>query len=210
MVSLIWIALRFYSFSINTIQIQYLISSNRKLFVIKKEKLYHILESITPKEVTEYPFPQADRVDRLFDLLHWMGDREVTYLEIENHYRFKDIHSGDRQGKYYGNAASYLNFTKSVTEDSIVITNNGKELIQASPNDQIFLLAKAMAYHLIFYEVIRLSLQCGYVITKDEILSITQKYNKECIECNDYTMKRRSQTIYKWVTYIFDEISTLF
>jgi hypothetical protein len=94
---------------------------------IKRTDILSIFSHITPiAEPIDIPFPQADKFERIVDLLTLLLDRELTKNEIASNYQF-DL----RQVDYYTNAAKYLRlvdnfFDLSTKEKTFRLTDVGK------------------------------------------------------------------------------------
>jgi hypothetical protein len=156
------------------------------------------------EEPVGIPFPQADMFERIVDLLSLLMVRELTKEEITANYEF-DM----RQTQYYTSACRYLGLVekfeeRSSKEISYRLTTEGKNLFQKRHKPKYLSLMQKILEHKVFSEVFKITVKNGEIPTPEKITEVM----KDCdINLSGTTPKRRAQTVYKWVKWIWEQIS---
>ncbi len=146
------------------------------------------------------PFPQADKFERVVDLLTLLLDKELTKNEIASNYQF-DL----RQVNYYTDAARYLGlidkFSDSSTKEiTFRLTYEGKNLLSQKSKTKILLLVRKILEHEAFYKTFQLTLQHGKVPNNSETSLIISSCN---LNISSSTIDRRATTVRRWIEWIW-------
>ncbi len=169
---------------------------------ISREEISNIFAHIDIISEPDVPFPQADKFERVVDLLTILRDKELTKDEITANYQF-DI----RQTDYYTAAARYLGLiNKYLNSGEIVfrLTTVGSGLITRRHKLKILKLIQKILEHEVFYKTFSSTLIDGKIPTKDEICEIMSGCK---LDINGKTIIRRSSTVRGWIEWILSMIS---
>ncbi|WP_414586950.1 type II restriction enzyme [Scytonema sp. PCC 10023] len=98
--------------------------------IITHEDVSEIFKSITIVAEPNTPFPQANKFERIIDLLTLLLDKELTKEEITANYQFDE-----RQTSYYTDAARYLGLMdkyvdRNTRETTFRLSNEGRHLLK--------------------------------------------------------------------------------
>ena len=180
-----------------------------------KQKNYVIATEITLSDIEnvlrtqrvflpepEIPFPQANSMSRIINLIELLYERPMTRQDITSEYAF-DV----RQTNYYTDAGRYLGLIEKETNE------NGDIIFQLSPvgrnimgleykQRQLAIVSRILK-HKAFHETLRLHLQSGVMPNQDTIVQIMKNSNLYNV-ISDSTFYRRSSTITKWINWILE------
>ena len=132
---------------------------------------------------TTIPFPQADKFDRINDMLIIISKNEpINKDQLEAHF---DI--VPRQIDYYVNVLKWLKLCSEV-EDNLILTNDGKQLIKLSFRKRMQDIAKIVFSDPIMNAVLDRQIPSAKMF---------QEYGVE----SSITIERRLQTVRAWITY---------
>ena len=173
-------------------------------YIIKEEKttlndLKSVYKSVKTKPEPEVPFPQADSFIRVLDLIKALYEENLNIEDISTRYDF-DI----RQANYYSSAARYLGLVEKV-DDKFQLTPEGFDIIDLNVKERNLALAKSILEHEIFYKVFQLYLKKSGSVSKPEVEKIMlDNINKIYNVNSESTVRRRAQTVIKWIEWIFN------
>jgi predicted transcriptional regulator len=168
-------------------------------------KINTLIKSIEIEtEPTTIPYPQADDLDKVIDIV----------ANIENGYNTKDSISyyfdfHERQGDYYANAASYLGFIERTENSSgtFQLTELGKRLLDAmSRSERSDILLKQLLKKPTFNDIFIKLYQNDFdenILTKDFVASAIVKHTS----LTGTTPTRRASTVISWFKWILKNIS---
>ncbi|MEA5466993.1 type II restriction enzyme [Leptothoe sp. PORK10 BA2] len=169
---------------------------------ISSDDIMALLQSLSPAESVEgIPFPQADKFERVIDLLGLLTEKELTKDDITENYQF-DI----RQTQYYTDAGRYLGLIDKTTDGDCVtfrLTDNAIKIFNSSYRNKYLGIIAAMLNKPIFYAVFKESLHNGAVPSRDVIVTIMQEAN---LSISGTTITRRASTVSSWVNWIWGQI----
>jgi hypothetical protein len=163
---------------------------------ITELSLLHFLKTIPEKSEPNVPFPQANNLDKIVDLIKFVQSGAKNKYAIAEYFEFNE-----RQGDYYANAASYLRLLEK-TKDGFILTAKGDEL-----SKQEFLVERTKLLIIQMLEVpslrdvLILFKKRNYNlkdISDEEIAQIIRKH----INVNEITAMRRSSTVKSWLNWI--------
>jgi hypothetical protein len=149
------------------------------------------------------PFPQADKFERILDLLGLLFNNDLAKEDITRNYQF-DI----RQTDYYTNAAIYLSlvskYTNSITGDiSYALTDYCRGIMDRNYKAKYLSFVKCILAHEVFYKVLEKYFELEYAPKKElicEIMRASNIYNVSPESAK--TIERRAQTVIGWINWI--------
>ncbi|WFN33478.1 hypothetical protein L1S32_06345 [Methanogenium sp. S4BF] len=163
---------------------------------------YEELIRSVPIDVSEpnVPFPQANDLDKIIDIITSFGEDLKTKDQISEYF---DFHG--RQGDYYANAAIYLGLLKRDTKNrgSFILTDLGEKMRSCSN--------RRCRNRLIFTQLLRRpSFRSAIILLKDcdfkpvdiDKDDVTQIIMKNEMRCNHTTCRRRASTVKSWMKWI--------
>lgn len=147
-------------------------------------------------------FPQADKFNRIIDLLDKLYIHEIPLSknEITTKYAF-DV----RQTEYYISAGLYLGIFERTQEKSIRLSNKGQKIMMLDPKRKNLELVKTILSHKVFNLVLGKYLENAKRLDRNEITEIMRN---NLSGLNPNTLSRRAQTVEKWVEWILQLTST--
>lgn len=163
---------------------------------------FDALAQATPVDAAEpefVPFPQANDLDKIIDLVVSFNDEMSTKEGIAEYFEFDE-----RQGDYYANAAIYLGFLdRGAGSSQFSLTELGGELKRCRTrrcrNGILFrqLLKRPTFRRSI--EILRDSHFDVNAIRIEEIAEIIQRFDARY---NEVTRRRRASTVKTWLKWI--------
>ena len=169
---------------------------------ISSDDIMPLLQGLSPVESIEsIPFPQADKFERVIDLLSLLAERELTRDDITENYQF-DI----RQTQYYTDAGRYLGMISKTNErDNITfcLTNDARRIFNSSYKNKYLGIIAAILSKPVFCKVFQESLRIGAVPSQDAIVTIMQQAN---LTISGTTLPRRARTVSSWVNWLWGQI----
>lgn len=162
--------------------------------------LLHLLETTTLEIEPGVPYPQANDLDKVIDII--TNFRPSNLTDKSAIAEFFDFDK--RQGDYYANAAIYLGLLKrgQTRSSEFELTREGI-FIANSPNrsQRNFLLLKQLLKKPSFNDVLTLFVRNKYNITSlstTMLASIIQRH----VQLNDTTARRRASTVISWLKWL--------
>lgn len=169
---------------------------------INSDDIMLLLQRVSPAESTEsIPFPQADKFERVIDLLSLLTDRDLTKDDITENYQFDR-----RQTQYYTSAGQYLGLIKKTHQRGDIIfslTDVARNIFKISYKNKYLGIINAILSKPIFYKVFQESLKNGAVPPPNAIVNIMQQ---EKLTIGGTTVYRRARTVRSWVNWIWEQI----
>ena len=171
---------------------------------IQSDDIIKVLEIATPiSEPDNVPFPQADKFERVIDLLSLLVDRDLTKEDITENYQFNI-----RQTQYYTDAGRYLGLIDkysdpTTNEITFCLTKEGKKLFKKRHKAKFLSLIEQILKHQVFYRSFKLALEDGAIPSKDRICQIMVESD---LSINATTASRRSSTVRGWIEWIWSQI----
>jgi hypothetical protein len=144
----------------------------------------------------DVPYPQADDLDKVIDLIPLVADGTDTKAGIAEAFEFEE-----RQGDYYANAASYLGFL-SRGRRRFVLTELGQHFAQTrSTVRRTKMLARQIAARPTFHALLELLKERDVQldsIRRAEIARTIQAYTN----LSGTTFVRRAATVRSWLRWL--------
>jgi hypothetical protein len=149
-----------------------------------------------PEEHEIEPFPQANDLDKVIDLVMNIAEGVNEKRKISQFFEFDD-----RQGDYYANATRYLGFTER-SPDGFTLTEVGKHFVRiSSRNERTKLLFSQLVKRPSFREIIHLLLK-----NECKIESLPKQNLSEIIarhtSLSGSTPVRRASTMFQWLQWL--------
>ena len=170
---------------------------------IQRSDVALVLNNIKVIAEPDVPFPQADKFERVVDLLSLLLERDLTKDDITENYEFDR-----RQTDYYTNAGLYIglieNYKDSLTKKvTFCLTSEGRSILHKRPKLKYLELINKILERQVFYLVFQLALKLGGIPPKDAIYKIISENRPDI---NDTTIKRRYFTVRGWISWIWFQI----
>lgn len=170
---------------------------------IQRSDVDWVLNNIKVIAEPDVPFPQADKFERVVDLLSLLLERDLTKDDITENYEFDR-----RQTDYYTNAGLYIGliekYKDSLTQKvTFCLTSEGKSILHKRPKLKYLELINKILERQVFYLVFQLALQLGGIPPEDAICKIISENRPDI---NDTTRKRRYYTVRGWISWIWSQI----
>ena len=170
---------------------------------IQRSDVDLVLNNIKVIAEPDVPFPQADKFERVVDLLSLLLERDLTKDDITENYEFDR-----RQTDYYTNAGLYIglieNYKDSLTKKvTFCLTSEGRSILHKRPKLKYLDLINKILERQVFYLVFQLALKQGGIPPEDAICKIISENRPDI---NDTTIKRRYSTVRGWISWIWFQI----
>jgi hypothetical protein len=150
------------------------------------------------------PFPQADKFDRVVDLIGLLMNEDLTKDKITSEYDFDE-----RQTNYYTDAARYLGLVEKHKDEIKVIrfkiTDECKKILLQPQKTKNLELARLIILHKPFYEVLKYYLEKSGPPSVDYVVEVMKKSKLYKVDSKS-TYERRAQSVIKWVEWIINLI----
>jgi len=167
---------------------------------ITLKDIENILQKVEIGEEPQVPFPQADKFERVINLMELLNEHEMSKEEITNNYAFDR-----RQTDYYVNAGKYLNLF-SENQGIVQLTDNGRQILCSPYCKRQLKLVNSILSHKVFKECFEQSLNFGRIIDRNSIIANMKLNNLYNVNSDD-TFYRRASTITSWLNWILGIIS---
>ena len=152
-------------------------------------------------ETANHIVPQADDLNKIFELLTLINRGHNTVSDIADYFVF-----APRQSQYYGEAAEYLGLItrkRGVFE----LTERGIAFIATPPEKQQVHLAKLIINSWVFRGIIALTYRRGFFTLQDiEEVIKTARTSEEEPRYTQSTVKRRRRTVIAWVNWLAEQL----
>lgn len=170
-------------------------------FDVKLDDIKSILNEVQVIEEPRIPFPQADNMKRLINLLELLYTNDMTKEEITTTYDFDP-----RQTNYYTDAGRYLGVIDKRRENENIVyflTDEGKRLFNMNLKLRQLKFVELILKHSAFNKVLKEYFKVEKMPEKSDIVEIMKKSNLYRIGSEE-TFKRRAQTISSWINWILE------
>lgn len=164
-----------------------------------------LVRTSTPIAVTSTPFPQADSLLRLYDILEEAARHDaLTAADIADHQEFTL-----RQGNYYASAAQWLGWLEK-RGNVWIISKDGKRLLAASLDKRPALILQRLAQRPVFYEALRQWAETAALPQKPQI----ERWIDQAIKAGEIkplsqsTIPRRASTVTSWLQILAAWVQT--
>ena len=183
----------------------------QKNYIIETEiALYDIeflLYTVRLTKVPVIPFPQANSMARIINLIELLNAKPMTKDDITSEYAFDS-----RQTNYYTDAGRYLGLIDKErdNERNIIfqLSRLGRHIMKLPYKERQLAIATQILQHRAFKDTLRLHLQCGEMPDASAIVQIMKSAELYHVDA-DSTYYRRSSTIIGWVNWILGLIEEI-
>lgn len=171
---------------------------------IQIDDVYKVFSAVnTVAEPNQIPFPQADKFERVIDLLSLLVEKDLTQDEITENYQF-----ARRQTQYYADAGRYIGlinkYKNSISKEiTYSLTDDGKSILLKRHKAKYLELIKSILKHKVFYEAFKLT-RNGEIPGRLEVCQVMQENS---LVIKKTTIPRRSTTVRKWIEWIWSQIN---
>jgi hypothetical protein len=141
-------------------------------------------------ERTDVPFPQADSVEKVADVVDGIANGVVSHPEIAQRYAFDERHA-----RYYADAARYLGLLQR--DDGYALTEQGEALVHEPSVARVERLALRMLATPVFRLAAEATLQ-GEALSTDDL---AERLAHARSDLSGTTLKRRAQTVSAWLRW---------
>lgn len=197
----------------NLYQYEFSDPQNYSSLKLVKQKNYMIATEITLMDIenllnrmpetqeADIPFPQADTISRVINLVELLKDNPMSKSSITSKYAFDA-----RQTNYYTDAGRYLGLIQKycVNNDNdarFKLSEKGCCIMNLPYRERQLAIASQILQHRPFRETLRLHLKNGVMPDKKIIVQIMKKSDLYRVAA-DSTYFRRASTVMNWVSWI--------
>lgn len=160
----------------------------------------NLLYTVQLTQEPDIPFPQANSMARIINLIELLNTNSMTKDDITSEYAFDS-----RQTNYYTDAGRYLGLIDKErdSEGNIVfrLSPKGRNIMSLSYKDRQLAIATQILQHQAFRETLKLHLRCGEMPDAGTIVQIMKAAGLYHVD-SDSTYYRRSSTIIGWINWI--------
>lgn len=203
----------------NLYQYEFSDPQNYSSLKLVKQKNYMIATEITLMDIenllnrmpetqeADIPFPQADTISRVINLVELLKDNPMSKSSITSKYAFDA-----RQTNYYTDAGRYLGLIQKycVNNDNDIrfkLSEKGCCIMNLPYRERQLAIASQILQHRPFRETLRLHLKNGVMPDKKIIVQIMKKSDLYRVAA-DSTYTRRASTVMNWVSWILGLIES--
>lgn len=183
----------------------------QKNYIIETEialsDIENLLYTVRLTQEPDIPFPQANSMARIINLIELLNAKPMTKDDITSEYAFDS-----RQTNYYTDAGRYLGLIDKErdNERNIIfqLSRLGRHIMKLPYKERQLAIATQILQHRAFKDTLRLHLQCGEMPDASAIVQIMKSAELYHVDA-DSTYYRRSSTIIGWVNWIFGLIEEI-
>ena len=164
-------------------------------------EIQRLIATSRPVAIPDIPFPQADNLLRIYNLLESLVQREsLTAEEVATEEEF-DI----RQGHYYLSAAEWLGWLKRIGRGQRALTRLGHRIAKGNTVQRTRLTIKSLAQRPVFHEALKWWVKYQDLPPKAQIVHwINQASEQGTIRpLSGSTPGRRAQTVLAWLRLLY-------
>jgi hypothetical protein len=171
--------------------------------IITTEDVSSVFNKIDIVEEPTTTFPQADRFDRVVDLLGLLFERELSMEEISGNYQFSK-----RQADYYTVAGIYIGLIKKYRDSTrktvFSLTEEARKILKKKHKAKYLELISKILEHEVFYKAFQLTIEQGEVPSKAKTIEIMSACGLNNI--SGETISRRASTVRGWTGWVWSQI----
>lgn len=167
---------------------------------IRLDDIVNLVRTVTSVQEPDLPFPQANSMPRIINLMELLNKQPMTKADITTEYAFDE-----RQTNYYTDAGRYLGLIDKGNDNDgniqFSLSPLGSRIMQMDYRKRRLAIAAEILKHDVFKMVLRLYLQRGVMPDSEEIVKIMRESNLYNVKTYS-TFLRRSSTIIGWINWI--------
>lgn len=146
------------------------------------------------------PFPQANSMSRVINLMELLNEKPMTKDDITTEYAFDS-----RQTNYYTDAGRYLSLIDKVRDEKeniiFQLSARGQQIMGLPYKERQLAVVSQILQHQVFKETLKLHLNSGAIPDVGAIIQIMRNANLYHVDA-DSTYYRRASTIVGWINWI--------
>lgn len=170
-------------------------------YLLEEQKPLPTLASvISPKVISppkNVPFPQADDISKIIDVLEILSSGPLTKFEIADRFEVDP-----RQGDYYANGAAWLGLVERVGT-AFKLTASGRDFVRLNRSDRLARLAELVSQMPVFHETAEVWAKGVPVTSADISADLKQRFH-----LSNSTASRRAMTVRSWVQWLSDQLGS--
>lgn len=183
-----------------------LILTKQKNYIIDEadinlEEIREVLDRARIVNEPDRPFPQADRMERVIDLLGILMQENKSMDAITTMYDFDQ-----RQAQYYSRAGMYLGLITDVDVGTVGLTTLGRRIMSMRSKQKYLAIAECILQHKVFNDVLQLYFTQLSPPTINDTATIMSQNIVRGVN-KDSTRRRRAQTVNGWIRWILDLVN---
>ena len=163
-----------------------------------------ILSSVSVVKEPEIPFPQANSMERVINLIELLKEKSLSKSEITSIYSFDE-----RQTNYYADAGRYLGFIEKVRGENneivFKLSQKGLSLMRLPYKEKQLEIVSCILSHRVFCDILNLWFRTGEIPNRDSVVRIMKQSNLYNVD-SETTYLRRASTVIGWVNWILELI----
>lgn len=181
----------------------------QKNYIIAPEKIeladiFKILNTVKIVEEPKVPFPQANRFERVVDLLGILYNNDLSKDEITSNYQF-----AKRQTDYYTNSGIYLNLIKKYkdverNEIMYTLTDKGRQVMKMRYKNKYLYLVECILEHESFNVALRQYFTTAQPLKKESLCRELMGCYIYNVDKESSTLPRRAESVMAWIDWILD------
>jgi len=164
------------------------------------EEIEDLMRSLPFEPEPDIPFPQANRMERIVNLIELLYERELSKDEITTEYAFDA-----RQTNYYTDAGRYLGLIDKISDENrgivFQLSQIGRHIMGLQYKEKQLAIVSQILKHKVFRDTLGLHLQFGEMPDVNSIIEIMKESDLFHVE-SESTYIRRSSTIVSWINWI--------
>lgn len=159
-----------------------------------------VLMNVQLIQEPEIPFPQANSMSRIINLIELLDEHPMTRNEITGEYAFDS-----RQTNYYTDAGRYLGLIeKKIPKEGEItfqLSNFGGWVMKLSYKERQLAIVRQILQHEVFNEALKLCLRSGEMPDSASVIKVMKQSDLYKVQAGS-TFFRRSSTITGWLNWI--------
>lgn len=159
-----------------------------------------IIDDIFPRKVQlNIPFPQANDLDRVFNILDLLNNNGLSKDDVADLFSINS-----RQGDYYLNALLYLGLVNKYNV-KFFLSEKGIELKKMGSNLRKFEFCMHILSYELFHSAYKLLKIERSLTSKEKIRELIMEMYQE--KMSDATLDRRTGTVIRWINWVDKSIT---
>jgi hypothetical protein len=165
---------------------------------ISNEDIQEVFNKVILAKEPDCPFPQANSIERVIDLMGALTIKSLSIDEITTLYSFNQ-----RQAQYYSRAGIYLGLITDKNRGTASLTQLGKAIMKQRTKQKYLSIVERILQHKIFYETLKLYFKkCAPPTTEETYNIMKNNFVKDVNSAK--TLKRRAGSVNRWIQWILN------
>ena len=153
-------------------------------------------DTTTELEPDDIPYPQANDLDKVVDVISLVGSGITTKTAIADFFEFDE-----RQGDYYANAGRYLGLLDRTGQEYALTDLGGHLLETRSISQRTGMLVRQMITRPTFRKAFKLLIEHGFeveAVAANDIAQVVEEFT----DLSGSTPPRRASTVKNWLRWV--------